>query len=317
MRKNVIKVVMLLFFAVFGLSGCGGEGGTSVPANSADSSDNLLTGVEGFFTNSAPDYTNDGVTCVLTFHLYYSKSIAVNDIESVSITAQNGSSCSGDASNFRFETDSNGDPFIDVSIYESENPQTSLLAGIWITTIKLKNGDTSSLQLTLHEPGSIFDATHPYLYTKEDWTPLTNPTEYVAALGRFPSQGYTLQYSSTGDGSITSTGLSATMTSFHMAEPSAYNFLCWLYDENKSYLGYTITEYSLSSHSRTNLITANGELSIVPASTNSSTGNVDLSKVKYIRFIFVDGAQYAPTSYACWDYKSISALVPVNRTENE
>jgi hypothetical protein len=146
----------------------------------------------------------------------------------------------------------------------------------------------------------------------EDWAPLTNASQYIAALSRFPPQGYTVQYSSANGGSITTVGLSATRTSFLAAEPNAYNLICWLYDANKGYLGRTNPEYSTLDHSGTNLITANGELSIIPASTTSSAGNVDLSKVKYIRFVCFDGAQYAPSSYSTMDYRSISSLVVVN-----
>jgi hypothetical protein len=265
-----------------------------------------------YFDNAALDYYNNGSTCSLRIALYYSESIARDDIDSFSVTAPIGCQWTVVSSSSQLGTSSTGKPYIAKTLTYSMNPQAFPLAGIWTAEIKLKDGKTSSFQRTLHEPGSTDDATHTYLYTKEDWTPSTVPSQYIAALGRFPSQGYTIQYSADYGGSITTTGFSAVRANFLAAEPRAYNMYCWLYDVNKTYLGYTNPEYSMIDHSSTNLITADGEISIVSVATTSSTGNVDLSKVKYIRFVITDGAQYVPSSYSGMDYQSISSLVVVN-----
>jgi hypothetical protein len=241
--------------------------------------------------------------------VYYSDSIALGDIESFSMTAANGWVWTIPAQNFQAGTSSNGKSYVGAGMYYVENPNAFPLAGIWTAKIQLKNGQTSSFQLNLHEPGSTVAATHQFLYTAEDWASSPNQSQYVAALARFPSQGYTVQYSSANGGSITTTGLAAVRTSFLATEPRAYNMFCWLFDANKVYLGNTTRAYSTQDHSSTNLITGAGELSITPAATTSSTGAVDLSLVKYIRFVYIDGAQYAPSSYSNLDERSITALV--------
>lgn len=308
MRKNVINIVMGLFvITLFSLAGCGGGGTAATTASTG-----LITHVGWIFDNAPSDYANNGATCFLDVKVYYSESITANDIETFSLTAPNGWPWTISVSNATFGTSSTGEPYICTSIYYGENPYAFPLAGSWTVKINLKDGRTSSFLFTFHEPGSSTAATHPYLYTKEDWAPPSNSSQYVAALSRFPSQGYTVQYSSADGGRITTIGLSATTTSYRAAERNTYNLTCWLYDANKVYLGRTNLEYSTLDHSSTNLITSSGELSILPASTTSSTGNVDLSKVKYIRFVYTDGAQYAPSSYSNVDYRSISSLVAVN-----
>jgi hypothetical protein len=308
MKCNVINVVIgLLIVAALGLTGCGGGGSAATPASVAG----LITNVGWDFENSAPDYTNNLTTCILNVYVYYSDSIALGDIVSFSMTAANGWVWTIPAQNFQAGTSSNGKSYVRAGMYYGENPNAFPLAGIWTAKIQLKNGQTSSFQLSLHEPGSSADATHQFLYTAEDWASSPNQSQYVAALARFPSQGYTAQYSSANGGSITTTGLAAVSTSYLAAEPRAYNMYCWLYDANKVYLGYTTRAYSTQDHSSTNLITAAGELAITPAATTSSTGAVDLSLVKYIRFVYTDGAQYAPSSYSGWDERSISPLVAV------
>ncbi len=312
MKKNAINIVLGLFvITAFILAGCGGGGGTSTPA-STNPANSLITHVGWIFDNAAPDFANNGATCFLNVKVYYSESITTNDIDSFSLTAPNGWYWTISSSSAAFGISSTGKPYICTSIYYGDNPYAFPLAGSWIVKLNLKDGQTSSFLLTFHESGSSTAATHTYLYTKENWAPLTNPSQYIAALGRFPSQGYTVQYSSADGGNITTTGLSAIMTNYLVAEPNAYNLICWLYDVNKVYLGCTNLEYSGLDHSSTNLITSSGELSIVSASTTSSIGNVDLSKVKYIRFVNIDGAQYTPSSYSNLDYRSISSLVTVN-----
>lgn len=308
MKCSVINVVMGLFIAAMVvLAGCGGS---SSESNGTASS--LITNVGWLYDNAAPDYFDSSATCLLSVKVYYSDSIAAADIDSFNVTSPNGWKWTITASSNRFGTSSSGNPYISGNLYYGANPYTMPLAGTWDFQLKLKNGQTSSLQRTLHEPGSSTDATHQYLYTEEDWTPSTNPSQYTTALGRFPSQGYTLQYSATNGGKITTSRLSAVRTNFLAREPRAYNMVCWLYDANKGYLGYTTTEFSSLDHSSTNLITSNGELLIVPASTQSSNGQIDLSTVKYLRFVYLDGRQYESSSYSNSDYRSISSLVAVN-----
>ncbi len=316
MKKNIVNVLLGVFAAiVLVVAGCGrsssGSGsGTAAPA--PDPAPSIITDMAWYFQNEAPDYSNNGVTCTLTVILYYSESIAAGDIQSFSVTLQNGWQWTIASNNIRFGTSSSGKPYVSAKLYYGDNPQAFPLAGTWIARIKLTNGMSSGLQKTFHEKGSSADATHGYLYTKEDWAPSTNPSQYVTSLGRFPAEGYTVQYSASNGGTITTSGLSAIRSGYLATESSAYNLVCLLYDINKAYLGYTTTEYSLLDRSPSNLITADGELSILPVSAKSSTGQVDLSKVKYIRFVYNDGAQYAPSSYASFDYRSISSLVAVN-----
>jgi hypothetical protein len=308
---SIIRTVVTLFILCL-LVGCGG-GGNASSQNPSESA-SLITSIGWHFENSSPDYFNNGSTCHLIVTLYYIDSIATDDIVNYSMTAPTGSKWTVVPTNSDLGTSSTGKPYIRGSLLYTENPYTFPLAGIWTAEIKLKDGKTSSFQRTLHEPASTNDATHNYLYTKEDWAPSTDPSQYIAALSRFPSQGYTVQYSADDGGSITTTGFSEVRSSFLATEPRAYNMYCWLYDTNKTYLGVTNNEYSIIDHSGTNLITANGELSIIPASTilSAGSGNVDLSKVKYIRIVNTDGAQYAPSSYSNIDYRSISSLIAVN-----
>lgn len=306
MKCNAINVMMGIFLVIlFVLAGCGGSGSATSSNNS------FITSVGWIYENAAPDYTNNGPTCLLRVKVYYDESISAADIDSFDITAPNGWQWTIPASNSQSGTSSSGKPYIGNSIYYGANPHIMPLAGTWVFRLKLKNGQISSVQKTFHEPGSAADATHKYVYTAEDWTPSADTSQYIAALSRFTEQGYTLQYSAANGGSITTTGLAASRTWFLAAQPRAYNMVCWLYDNNKAYLGLTITEFSAQDHSRTNLINANGELSIVPASTVSLNGQVDLSAVKYLRFVYFDGAQYEPSSYSNMDYRSISPLVDV------
>lgn len=306
MKFNVVNMMMGFFLgALLVLTGCGGSG------SATNSNNNLIKSVGWIYENAAPDSTNYGPTCFLSVKLYYDASISNTDIDSFGVTAPNGWQWTISATDSYLGTSSNGKPFIGNSIYYGANPHIMPLAGTWVFNLKLKNGQISSVQKTFHEPGSAADATHKYLYSAEDWTPSADTSQYVSALGRFTEQNYTLQYSATNGGTITSTGLAAARTWFLAAQPRAYNMVCWLYDANKAYLGYTITEFSPQDHSRTSLIKANGELSIVPASTVSTNGQVDLSTVKYLRFVYFDGAQYEPSSYSNMDYRSISPLVNV------
>jgi hypothetical protein len=306
MKCNVINVVVGLFLSLcLFITGCGG-------GSSSGTLNTFITKVGWLYENAAPDYFNNGPTCFLSVKVYYSESIAAADIDSLGVTAPNGWQWSIQSTNSQLGVTSSGTPYIGGDIAYGANPYTMPLAGTWVFQLKLKNGQISTVQKTLHEPGSTVDATHQYVYTAEDLTPSSDTSQYIAALGRFPAQGYTPVYSAANGGSIVTTGLSAVRTSFLASEPHAYNMACWLYDANKAYLGYTITEFSQLDHSRTNLITATGELSIVSTSTVSSTGQVDLTAVKYLRFVYLDGAQYEPTSYSNADYRSISSLIAVN-----
>jgi hypothetical protein len=314
MKCNVIDVSMGLFLSLcLLLTGCGGGGpaASSAPNGTANT---LITSVGWIYENAAPDYSNNGPTSFLSVKVYYSESIASADIDSFAVAAPNGWQWTIMASNSQLGTSSSGKPYIGGNIYYGANPHMMPLAGTWVFQLKLKNGQISSVQKTFHEPGSAADATHQYLYSAEDWTPPTDSSQYITALRRLPSLDYTIQYDSANGGMITSAGLSAVRDSYLIAESHAYNMLCWLYDANKQYLGYTITEYSTVDHSLNNLIKDNGELFIMPASTVSSNGQVDLSAVKYLRFVYYDGSQYQPSSYSNADYRSISSLISVNDT---
>ncbi|MCM0082567.1 VCBS repeat-containing protein [Geomonas sp. Red32] len=308
MKFNAVKVaIVLLFVAVFGLSGCGGGGGAPAPG------DSLITSVGWYFDNVAPADTSNGETCVLNVLVYYNF-VAASDIQSFSVTSPTGWTWTIPAQNFQTGTSSSGKPYVRAGIYYGANPNAFPLGGAWTAKITLNNGQTSSKQVTLHDPGSATDATHQYIYTQEDWTPSSaDQPQYEPALARFPSQGYTVTYSAANGGSITTTGFAAVRTSYLANEPRAYNMLCWLYDANKTYLGNTTGTYSTQDHSSTNLIGGNGEVSITPAATTSPTGQVDLSLVRYVRFVYLDGAQYAPSSYSKADYRSISSLVDVDK----
>jgi hypothetical protein len=315
MKKHAMSTLGLCLAVMVGLSGCGGGGGAAsfVPGSTAA---NLVTGVGWYFNNTAPDYFSSGATCTLQASVYYDSSITSSDIASFTMTSPTGVHWTVPAANSQFGTSSSGKPYVAAALYYGQNRNTIPLAGTWTVTITLTNGQTSSpYQLTFHEPGSATAATHSYLYTQEDWTPSTNASEYVAALQRFPSAGYTVQYSAA-QGRITTTGLSAVNSAYLAAEPKAYNMNCWLYDANKVYLGRTTMQYSTVDHSSTNLIGADGELSILPSATVSATasanGQVDLSAVKYIRFVHYDGVQYVPLTYGGLDQRSVSSFVPVS-----
>ncbi|QWV95287.1 hypothetical protein KP004_08980 [Geomonas oryzisoli] len=299
--KLVVRLMMVLLFAcTVTLYGCGGGGGDE------ESIDGLLRGVGWLYDNAPADLSSHDIG--LGVWLYYDQTLATSDIQGFTVTAPDGGHWTVTATSNLFGTTRNG-PYVTGRLVNSNTPSRLPLAGTWTFTLRLKNGTISSIQKKFHEPGSSADATHPYVYVKEDWTPNSNTSQYVAALGRFSAYNYALQYSA-GVGSITSTGLANIRSMYFNAEPTAYNMYCWLYDANRVYLGYTITEYSASDHSSTGLVTPGGELAISAAATTGASGPVDLSLVKYIRFVYVDGAQFSP-GYG-YDYRSVSYLVPVN-----
>ncbi len=308
MKCNAVNVVMgVLLVVLLVLAGCGGGGSTT----SSNNNNSYITNVSWVYENAAPDYDASGATCLMNIKVYYNESIAAADIESFSVTAPVGWKWTIPASNNLFGTNSSGKPYIGGGIYYGANSHIMPLSGTWVVQLNLKNGQSSSVQKFFHEPGSTAAATHQYVYSAEDWTPGSDASQYIAALGRFPGLGYTLQYSAANGGSITTTGLATVRASFLAAQPHAYNMICWLYDANKTYLGYTIPEFSNLDHSKTSLIDTNGELSIVPASTVAASGQVNLPTVRYLRFVYFDGAQYAPSSYSNMDYISISPLISV------
>lgn len=310
-EKNPVKNNILKLLAssaailILGLSGCGGGGGSDVaPAEIPG----LVTAVGWYYVNKPPDYSSSGATCDLRPFVYYSTTLTTDDIDTFTLIAANGQHWTATTSK-QFGTGSNNSQYISGEFHYGSSPATFPLAGTWTVQLKLKDGHTSTFQKTFHEPGSSAESTHSYVYSPEDYTP-TDSSLFVPALRRFPSGGYSISYSSA-DNKILSTGLAAVRSGYLAAEPRAFNMSCWLYDTDKTYLGYTNYEYTTVDHSSSGLI-ANGELSIVPAETFASTGNVDLLRVKYIRFVYADGAQYAPTSYASYDYRAISPLIPVN-----
>jgi len=316
MKCRTISVVMgFVMVALFVLSGCGGGGSEAIfiPSGTANSH---ITSIKWTYYNAAPDLSNEGYTCFMSVEVYYNESIAAADIESIGVKAPNGWRWTIPATANQLGVNSSGKPFVGGNIVGNidygETIYKMPLAGTWFFQLKLKNGQISTVERVLNEPGSTAAATHKYVYTKEDWTPSTNASQYIAALGRFPAQGYTLHYTAANGGLLTTKGLSAVRNSFLAAEPHAFNMAIWLFDANKAYLGCTITEFSPQDHSRTNLIDGNGELMIMPASTVSSTGQVDLSAVRYISFVFIDGAQYGPNSNLKADYRSVSSLVAVS-----
>jgi len=305
MKCNVVNAAIGIFIvALLVLAGCGGGGSATTGTTHS-----FITSVGWVYQDAAPDYFSSGATCLLSVNVYYNESIAAADVDSLDVIAPNGWQWTIPASDSQMGTSSTGKPYIGSNIYYGANPHMMPLAGTWTFHLKLKNGRISSVQKTFHEPGSAADATHLYVYAGEDWTPLSDTSQYVSALGRFPEQGYSLQYVPANGGLITTTGLAAARTRFLAANPHAYNMVCWLYDADKTYLGSTIPEFSPQDHSRTSLIAGNGELSIVPASTASPHGELDLSAVKYLRFVYFDGAQFEPSSFSSMDYRSISPLV--------
>ncbi|HTP64404.1 MAG TPA: hypothetical protein VMJ66_03355 [Geobacteraceae bacterium] len=306
--RRVLKIAMmvLFFLIMFGLASCGSGGHTAAPAVTTTS---LISHVGWYIDDIEPTLTNNGETCCLNIMVFYSRSIAATDIGVISLLSPNGRLWTIPASDFHSGTGSTGDPYLRVGVYNGSNPYSLPLAGTWTVGIVLNSGIIATYQLTLHEPGSKDAATHQYVYSKEDWTPATDTSNYVAALGQFPSAGYTVQYSG---GNITTTGLSAVMTNYLATEPAAFNMYCFLYDVNQNLLGHTNMEYSTIDHTETGLLDSGGELSIQQVNTTSSSGGeVDLSQVKNIRIVFVDGGQYAPSSYSDFDYRSISSPIAV------
>ncbi len=305
-RSKWFVVYVLLLFAIVGMNGCGGGGG----ASSVDPK--ALKSVGWYYDNMPPDFFNNGTSCYLNVILYLSESFTAADVDSFTIDAPNGGRWSIQTSGRQPRISSSGVTYFPL-LLRFDVPEAFPLAGTWTMTVRLKDGRTSSIENTFHDPGSSASATYKYLYTPEDWSPTGDQSQYVAALKRFPSAGYSFRYSSANGGEITSAGYSSVQTAFMAAEPKAFNWNCWLYDENRTYLGYTIRTYSGTDHSRSTLVAQDGELVITAAATStpSGEGSVDLSKVKYVRVVVVDGAQFVPQYYSAFDQRSVSALIPV------
>ena len=299
----------LLLLVILGLFGCGGG------ADSVSGEARALKSVGWYYQNIAPDYFNNGTTCYLSVFLYLDDAVSAADVDSFVISAPNGGGWNIPASGRQTSTNSSGTTYFPLLLRYEDSPSFPL-AGVWTMSVKLKDGSTSSMQKTFHDPGSSADATYQYLYASEDWAPSANQSQYVPVLKRFPATGYSFQYSSAGGGKITTTGFSAVRAAFLVTEPKIYNLFCWLYDANQTYLGYTIRAYSSVDHSDSGLITGDGEISIVSAVTNSGN-SVDLSQVKYARVVLVDGAQFAPKSCSTYDNQSVSSLIPVVIGGNE
>lgn len=305
-KKQVLSMFWFVLILIC-LAGCGGGDGT--PGGS-----HALKKVSWYLLDAAPDYANTGATCFLVTHLYYQGTLAQNDIASYQVISPNGWHWTINAPNLNFGSNSDGEPYISGMLYYGDNPYVFPLSGTWTFKLVLASGETASFTRVFHEPGSAANATHAFTYAVEDWAPALNSSQYVSLLTRFPAQGYTVQYSAANGGSLKTTGLPAIMAAFLASEQRAYNFRCWLYDAGKNYIGSTIPEYSSTDHSNTDLLSLNGELSIVPISTYSpsgAAGGVNLADVKYLRIVYCDGSQYAPNSYTTFDYRSVSQLVPV------
>lgn len=304
----MVRVMMVWVAALlFALPGCGGgDAATTTPA-ATDTVDGLVTGMGWIYENVPSDLSTHPLG--LRVFLYYSETVHVSDIDSFTVTAPTGETWTLPAATGRFETTSTGKGYMTGRLIFDGN--SFPLAGTWTAQVRLKDGSRSSYLQTLHEPGSATAASHQFVYARDDLSPDLDASQYVAALSRFPSQGYTVRYSATDGGSITTAGLAPVTARFLASEPAAYNMFCWLYDGNQSYLGYTIRQYAVPERSSTGLVTAVGELSITPASTTGASGPVDLSQVKYLRFVYQDGGQFAP-NFDSFDYRSVSALVPVN-----
>lgn len=295
-----------MVLAVLVLNGCGG-GEDSAPADPK-----ALKSVGWYYQNLPPDFFNDGVNCLLSISIYLADTVSFADVHSFEVRAPNGIWWDLPAAERRSYVGNSGSTVVPLLLSVTDTPQAFPLAGVWTVTVRLKNGTASTLQSTFHDPGTKTPATYPYLYTPEDWSPGSNMYQYVAALRRFPSTGYTLRYDAA-NGRITSTGFAATYTAYQAAEPKAYNMFCWLFDQDLNYLGFTTPAYSITDHSSLELIAQDGELSILPGSTVAVNdgGRVDLATVKYARIVVRDGAQFAPESYASFDNQSVSTLVPV------
>jgi hypothetical protein len=304
--KIYLKILLanLIVIVTLFLSGCGGGGGGETAAVEIPG---LVTAVGWYFENQAPDLSSSGATCGLKMFVYYSPTLTVDEVDTFTLISANGQRWTAKTSK-QFGTDTNNRPYVAGQFFSGPNPATFPLGGTWTVQLKLKNGNFSTTQKTLHEPGSSALAASLYVYSPEDF-PLPTDASYSAGLRRFPSQGYALTYSPA-DNKIFSTGLAAVQSAYLATEPKAYNMYCWLYDADHVYLGYTIRQYSGVDHTASGLI-ENGELSLTSTSTTGSNGTIDLSKVKYARFVYLDGAQYAPAFQGSYDWRSVSALVPV------
>ncbi|UFS70180.1 hypothetical protein LPW11_20185 [Geomonas sp. RF6] len=296
--------VMLLFVVLCALAGCGGGGGG---ASSSSSSSGVITGVAWSFENESPDLSGNVATCYLNVQVKCSPSIAASDIANWAVTAPTGWGWRISGANSAKGITSNGTPYIAAGMWYGADINAFPLAGNWKVTIVLANGEVSSYDFVMQEPGSTANATHDFLYTPEDSTPFF-PAQYIAALKRFPAEGCTFNF--TGN-SVVSSGFASAAASYLAAEPRAYNLYLWLYDGNFSYVGYSQPVYSLTDHSASALMTPDGEISLTPASVTTSTGAVDLSQVRYVRVIAVDGGQFPLSGALLFHYRSISAPVPV------
>lgn len=301
----------ILFWSVLMVMGGCGSGGGALSEDSGEDT-GLITGVGWFFQNSPADMDPNGATCLLTIQLGYNPSLSASDIESWSVISPDGVRWNIPLAESSTGTFTSGDPFVARRLYYGANRAILPLAGTWTVILRLKDGKSSLLQGDLAEPGSDATPTHSYVYSPEEWTPPANSPDYIAALKRIPAQGYTATYSAAGAGKITTTGFAAVKSAYFAAEPVAYNFYCLLFDQDNKYLGYTGTAYSLNDHSPTALLTPQGELSIAQEAVTFDNGAVDLSRVKYLRVVASDGAQFAPSGTLRMRYGSISGLVPVN-----
>ena len=306
--------LMLLLLNIYFLYGCGN--GTNYQSANTDA----VAAILWHYENVAPDFLNNGKTCSLVLRVLLRDNVSSADVESFIVRAPNGENWYLPATGNQVELLTRPRGY--ALQLESESPHSFPLAGVWTVIANLKDGRTSTTPITFHDPGSSTDATFQYLYTPEDWIPDGDQSLYVPMLKRFPAVGFSFTYFPLRDGwtGIISTGFKEVEAAYVAAEPKMYNMLCWLYDENKVYLGKTIKAYGFDPnysdyHASTGLVSSlsplKKEIVFDPLWTMTDDERpVDLSLVKYIRIVVLDGAQFDGATF--YDNRAISELIPVS-----
>ncbi|MBJ6725540.1 hypothetical protein [Geomesophilobacter sediminis] len=305
MKRNAMGWVMLLTAGLLALvAGCGS------PDNSSDGLDRrFITSATYLYENVPSDTGSDAVR--MYFIPSYSSTIASTDIDRINIS-NDGSGATWNIPATAIDPSAFGTGTVSLPLINSANPHAFPVGGTWTVRMRLKNGEVSALWGPFHEPGTLNAATHRYLYAAEDWTPPTaNQSDYVPLLGRFPTTGVSFTYSTdtSGTGTITSSGFAAANAAFLAAQPTAYNFYCLLYDANGAYLGVSSLQYKKADHTSTGLLGTDGEISFAAAMT--SNASLDLSTVKLLRIVYLDGAQFQAINPGAYQMVSYSNLVQV------